>query len=325
MAELYVDGQWVVARAGGRREIRCPADGSLVAEVDEAGAGGHRGRDRGRRRRLPRRRLAGHARAGAGRPAAAGGGPARAGHRDRRRARVAGHRQAPGGERVRPRRRDLRLPPLRQGRRRGGGAGGRHRQPRRGQQDRARAGGRLRAHHAVELPAAAGLLEGRAVPGGRQHLRAQAQRAHAAQRDPPDEAPRGGGPARRAWPTSSSAAAPRRGRRCPRTPAWTWCRSPVGWPPAGRIMAAAAGTREEDRPRARGQEPQHRLRRCRPRGRPRLRADRGLPALRPGLLGRGPPARAGLAARRLRRRARRARRPRSGSADPSTRRPRPAR
>ena len=38
MAELYIDGQWVSARAGGRREIRCPADGSLVAEVDEAGS-----------------------------------------------------------------------------------------------------------------------------------------------------------------------------------------------------------------------------------------------------------------------------------------------
>ena len=38
MAELYTDGQWVSARAGGRREIRCPADGSLVAEVDEATA-----------------------------------------------------------------------------------------------------------------------------------------------------------------------------------------------------------------------------------------------------------------------------------------------
>jgi betaine-aldehyde dehydrogenase len=36
--ELYIDGQWVSARAGGRREIRCPADGALVAEVDEAGA-----------------------------------------------------------------------------------------------------------------------------------------------------------------------------------------------------------------------------------------------------------------------------------------------
>ncbi|MXG91463.1 aldehyde dehydrogenase family protein [Nocardioides flavescens] len=38
MPELFIDGSWVAARAGGRREIRCPADGSLVAEVDEAGA-----------------------------------------------------------------------------------------------------------------------------------------------------------------------------------------------------------------------------------------------------------------------------------------------
>ncbi|GAA3804639.1 aldehyde dehydrogenase family protein [Nocardioides panacisoli] len=37
MAELYIDGTWVSARGGGRREIRCPADGSLVATVDEAG------------------------------------------------------------------------------------------------------------------------------------------------------------------------------------------------------------------------------------------------------------------------------------------------
>ena len=38
MAELYVDGRWVPAHAGRRREIRCPADGSLVAEIDEAGS-----------------------------------------------------------------------------------------------------------------------------------------------------------------------------------------------------------------------------------------------------------------------------------------------
>ena len=35
--EIHIDGQWIGARAGGRREIRCPADGSLVGEVDEAG------------------------------------------------------------------------------------------------------------------------------------------------------------------------------------------------------------------------------------------------------------------------------------------------
>ena len=36
MPELYVDGVWSKASAGGRRAIHCPADGTLVAEVDEA-------------------------------------------------------------------------------------------------------------------------------------------------------------------------------------------------------------------------------------------------------------------------------------------------
>jgi betaine-aldehyde dehydrogenase len=35
--QLYVGGRWESARNGERREIRCPADGSLVAEIDEAG------------------------------------------------------------------------------------------------------------------------------------------------------------------------------------------------------------------------------------------------------------------------------------------------
>jgi betaine-aldehyde dehydrogenase len=38
MPELYVDGAWVAAAAGGRRAIHCPADGALVGEVDEATA-----------------------------------------------------------------------------------------------------------------------------------------------------------------------------------------------------------------------------------------------------------------------------------------------
>jgi betaine-aldehyde dehydrogenase len=38
LPDLYVDGSWVGARAGGRRTITCPADGTLVAEVDEASA-----------------------------------------------------------------------------------------------------------------------------------------------------------------------------------------------------------------------------------------------------------------------------------------------
>ncbi|QNS03497.1 aldehyde dehydrogenase family protein [Streptomyces xanthii] len=37
MSDLYIDGAWTSAREGRAREIRCPADGSLVAVVDEAG------------------------------------------------------------------------------------------------------------------------------------------------------------------------------------------------------------------------------------------------------------------------------------------------
>ncbi len=37
MPDLFIDGEWRSARGGGRREIRCPADGAQVATVDEAG------------------------------------------------------------------------------------------------------------------------------------------------------------------------------------------------------------------------------------------------------------------------------------------------
>ncbi|HEY6932432.1 MAG TPA: aldehyde dehydrogenase family protein [Marmoricola sp.] len=38
MAEIYVDGTWREALGEARRVIRCPADGALVAEIDEGGA-----------------------------------------------------------------------------------------------------------------------------------------------------------------------------------------------------------------------------------------------------------------------------------------------
>ncbi|MEU9192466.1 aldehyde dehydrogenase family protein [Streptomyces hundungensis] len=37
MPELFIAGRWTSAAEGGKRDIRCPADGSLVAQVDEAG------------------------------------------------------------------------------------------------------------------------------------------------------------------------------------------------------------------------------------------------------------------------------------------------
>ncbi|MBR7743845.1 aldehyde dehydrogenase family protein [Phycicoccus sp. BSK3Z-2] len=36
MPDLFIDGSWVAATAAGRRTITCPADGTLVGEVDEA-------------------------------------------------------------------------------------------------------------------------------------------------------------------------------------------------------------------------------------------------------------------------------------------------
>ncbi|MDL5158059.1 aldehyde dehydrogenase family protein [Actinomycetospora termitidis] len=38
MGQLFIDGTWTDAAEGGSREIRCPADGRLVAEVSEATA-----------------------------------------------------------------------------------------------------------------------------------------------------------------------------------------------------------------------------------------------------------------------------------------------
>jgi betaine-aldehyde dehydrogenase len=36
VAELFIGGEWRGAKGGGRREIRCPANGDLVATIDEA-------------------------------------------------------------------------------------------------------------------------------------------------------------------------------------------------------------------------------------------------------------------------------------------------
>ncbi|HWU20439.1 MAG TPA: aldehyde dehydrogenase family protein, partial [Nocardioides sp.] len=38
MPELYIDGEWRSASEGGTRTIACPADGTVVGEVDEATA-----------------------------------------------------------------------------------------------------------------------------------------------------------------------------------------------------------------------------------------------------------------------------------------------
>ena len=157
----------------------------------------HRGRHRRRPGRLRHRSLGSHQRPRARRPPAPGRRPAPARQGRDGADGVARHRQAPGRERDRHRRRHQRLPPLRPGGRRRGGPGRRHRARRRGQPGGARARRGVRADHPVELPAAAGLVEGRARARGGLHLRAEAERALPAHRDPPDEAARRGRPARR--------------------------------------------------------------------------------------------------------------------------------
>ena len=160
LAELYVNGEWLGPVHGGRREIRCPADGSVVTVVSEgtradtvkAIAAARRAFDDGPWPRTPERER-GELLAAHGRPD--GPGPGRV--RPRRGAR---HRQAPGRGRVRRRRRGGLLPLLRRRRRHRRRPGDRHRRPGHHQPGGARAGRRLRPDHAVELPPAADVVEG---------------------------------------------------------------------------------------------------------------------------------------------------------------------
>ena len=49
---LYITGEWRPALDGARRELRCPADGQLVATAAEASTEDTARRDRGRARSL---------------------------------------------------------------------------------------------------------------------------------------------------------------------------------------------------------------------------------------------------------------------------------
>ena len=98
------------------------------------------------------------------------------------------------------------------------------------------------ADHAVELPAAADVVEGRTRAAGRQHVRAQAQRADAVDGDPAHaRARRGRAAAGRRQPRPRRRSGGRRaaGRA---TRASTWSRSPAASRPAGAVAAAAAPT-----------------------------------------------------------------------------------
>ena len=146
---LYVGASWVSAREGGRREIRCPADGTLVGVVDEATAADTEAAIAAARAAFDdgpwpttTQRERGALLVPGRRPAAARQGRHRPDGEP-------GHRQAARRERVRRRRRHQRLPALRLDRRRRAraapwtSAAADVESPR-----GARAGRGLRAHHA---------------------------------------------------------------------------------------------------------------------------------------------------------------------------------
>ena len=233
------------------------------------GRGGRRGgRDRGGPAGVRQRTVADHAGVRAWCAPAAGGRPADPRPRPGRTGREPGHRQAPRRGRVRRRRRHPGLPLLRRPGGRGRRPRGRRGQPRRGQPGRLRAGRGVRTDHALELPAAAGVLEGRAGTGGRVHVRAQAERADPVDHDPPRPA------------AGRGRAAGRRRQPRPRRRSRGRCRAhrePAGRPgvvhrrPGDRQEGHGGRGRDgqEGRARAGRQEPAHRLRRRRPGGRRR--------------------------------------------------------
>ena len=179
-SSLYIDGKWT-AGSGGTADVLNPFDASVVETVDQAGPDDVEAAVAAARAAFddPRGwRAAPVARAGRAAAPRRGPAPARQGaHRPHRDAR---HRQDARREPHRRRRRDGGVPLLRRPRRHPGGPDGRRRAAARALPDRARAGRRLRADHAVELPAAAAVVEARARARRRLHLRDQAQRGHAA-------------------------------------------------------------------------------------------------------------------------------------------------
>ena len=168
---LYIDGAWTASADGACSPVVNPSDATVVTEVDVATdaqveaaiAAARRAFDATDWPRTPDRRARGAARPRRrpDRPRPRGDGPPR----------DAQHRQGDAREPLGHGRRRARLPLLRRPRRQGGRPPRRRGQPGRAQPDRLRAGRRVRAHRAVELPAPPDELEDRAGARGRQHAR----------------------------------------------------------------------------------------------------------------------------------------------------------
>ena len=181
--DLWIGGEWRHASDGGTREIINPADGSVAAVVDEATPEDARRCRRRCARGVRRRRLARHPGGRACRAARPGRRSAAAGQGVAGRAGNQGHRQDPGREPNRHRRRHIGFPVLLAARRRRGGSARRRRRSRRDQPGGARTHRGMRADRAVELSAAADVMEGRACARRGLHDGGQTQRSHSADDD----------------------------------------------------------------------------------------------------------------------------------------------
>ena len=215
MPSLFIDGQWVASGDGTCAPVVNPSDGSLVTEVDVATDDQVQAAIAAARRAFdttdwPRTPTGGSRRAARPRRRPARPRPGGARHRG-----DAEHRQGDAREPLGHGRRRQGLPLLRRPRRQGGRPPRRREQPVDLQPDRVRAGRRLRAHRAVELPAPPAELEDRAGARGGQHGGHEAGVGDAAHGDPPDPPPRGGRASRPGSSTSSSARATGSARRSP--------------------------------------------------------------------------------------------------------------
>ena len=268
VASLFIDGAWVASGDGTCSPVIDPSDGSVVTEVDVATdeqvqaaiAAARRAFDEtdwprsstGERAALLDR---------VGRSPRTGPGGARARGDPE-------HRQGSAREPLRYRGRDPCLPVLRRPGGRGGGAPRGDGRPDRPESHRVRARRGVRADRAVELPVAAAVLEDRPGTRGGLHRSDEARASDPADGDPPDAPARGG-----RYPAWRREPGPRRGR-AGRTGAG---RLAAGRPDlahrrdrgGARTHARRSGKRQEGRPGARRQEPEHRLRRCRLRDRRR--------------------------------------------------------
>ena len=232
MPENFIAGQWVAAQDGGRREIRCPADGELVAEIDESTSADTEAA-------IAAARAAFDAGDWPGTSARERGDLLlRVGDLlQRDKAELARMESLDTGKRLVESEIDIDdvTSVFRHFGRAADAEGGRvidTGDALGGQPRRARAGRGLRPDHAVELPAAAGVLEGRPGARRRLHLRAQAQRALAPHRHPPDAPARGGRTACGRRQPGRSATDRTRARRSARTRASTSSPSPAGSAPA---------------------------------------------------------------------------------------------